>query len=216
MGAMPASLIDISPLISEQIAVWPGDVPYRRDITLQIAAGSNIDLSAIHGTVHLGAHTDAPSHYAHPGESIEQRSLDRYYGPCQVIAVSRPRGARIYPHHLAGTPITAPRVLLYTGSYPDPATFNPDFNSLSPELVAWLHDMHGVTLVGIDTPSVDPADSTLLESHQAIAARDMAILEGVILAHVAPGSYLLIALPLKLAGADASPVRAALLPLDAG
>lgn len=207
---MPA-LIDISPLINENIAVWPGDVPFRRSITLQIAAGASIDLSATSGTVHLGAHTDAPSHYVHPGESIEQRSLDRYYGPCQVISVALPRGERIYPHHIAA-PIVAPRVLLHTGSYPDPTTFNEDFNSLSPELVAWLHDKCGVTLVGIDTPSIDPCHSTALESHQAIAARDMAILEGVVLDHVTPGTYTLIALPLRLAGADASPVRAALLP----
>ena len=106
-------------------------------------------------------------------------------------------------------PIVAPRVLLRTGTFPDPDAWNADFAALSPELVAWLHE-RGVRLVGLDTPSVDPQDDRLLESHTAIAARDMAILEGVVLDHVPPGVYTLIALPLKLAGADASPVRAVL------
>ncbi len=88
-----------------------------------------------------------------------------------------------------------------------------DFNSLSPELVAWLHG-EGVILIGIDTPSVDPLQSKVLESHNALADRDMSVLEGVVLDHVEPGVYTLSALPLRLEGADASPVRAVLLPAE--
>lgn len=205
-------LIDISPLISDKIAVWPGDTPFKRTVNLAISAGDNLELSEITATVHLGAHTDAPSHYVHPGQDIAQRSLDRYYGRCQVITVRIPRGHRIRPEDVQ-VDIQAPRVLFNTGSFPDPDHFNTDFNSLSPELVSWLH-AQGVALVGLDTPSVDPCDSKGLESHRAIAARDMAILEGVVLGHVADGCYTLIALPLRIAGADASPVRAALMPLD--
>ena len=105
--------------------------------------------------------------------------------------------------------ITAPRVLFHTGSYPDPDAFNEDFNSLSPELIDWL-DARGVVLVGLDTPSVDPFASKALETHQALHRTGMANLEGVVLGHVTPGDYTLIALPLPLADADASPVRAAL------
>ena len=158
----------------------------------------------------MGAHTDAPSHYHALGTGISERSLDRYYGPCQVISVSIERGARILPEHIV-TPIEAPRVLFRTGTFPDPDAFNRDFAALSPELVHYLGD-RGVQLVGIDTPSIDPCDSKKLEAHNAVADRDMAILEGIVLGHVAPGNYLLIALPLKIEGADASPVRAALVP----
>lgn len=203
------NIIDISPVLHPGVAVWPGDVPLSRQVALSIADGANIDLSSVHTTVHVGAHTDAPSHYVAGGPSIEQRPLERYLGPCEVIAVDVPRGARISPHHLPHPP-RAPRVLLRTGSFPDPDVFNTDFCSLSPELVDLLADA-GVVLVGIDTPSVDPFDSKLLESHQAIARRDLAILEGVLLDHVQPGLYTLVALPLRLAGADASPVRAVLL-----
>ncbi|MCB9780985.1 MAG: cyclase family protein [Alphaproteobacteria bacterium] len=205
------SLIDISPPLTPDIAVWPGDVPFSQAYALRIADGANLDLSSVTTTVHVGAHADGPSHYAADGAGIGERPLDRYYGPCQVIAVDVARGARILPADVA-VPIAAPRVLFRTGTFPDPNRFDRDFAALSPALVDWLAD-RGVVLVGIDTPSVDPFDSKALESHQAIHRRDLAILEGVVLGHVDPGRYTLIALPLRIPGADASPVRAALSPL---
>ncbi|MCB9759274.1 MAG: cyclase family protein [Alphaproteobacteria bacterium] len=201
-------LIDISPLVHPGVAVYPGDTPFSRRVLLSIAGGDNIDLSTITTTVHVGAHTDAPSHYIADGAGIDARPLERYYGRAQVISVDLPRGARVRPEHLPG-PIQAPRVLFHTGSFPDPDHFNPDFVSLSPELIEVLADQ-GAVLVGIDTPSVDPADDKVLPSHAALARRDMAVLEGVVLDHVDDGLYTLIALPLRLAGADASPVRAVL------
>jgi len=202
-------LIDISPLVHEGLQVWPGDVPYRRKINARLADGATIDLSSIETSVHLGAHADAPSHYRQGLPGIAERSLEIYYGPCEVIAARVPRGARIRPSDLPG-PVRAPRVLFRTESFPDPTDFTTDFAALSPELVRWLA-AQGVVLVGLDTPSVDPFDDKDLRSHQAIADHDLAILEGLVLSHVEPGLYTLFALPLKLDGADASPVRAALL-----
>ena len=207
---MSERLIDISPLVSARLAVWPGDVAYRRDVALSIAKGDNIDLSSVKSTLHLGAHADAENHYKGGGAGIEARDLAAYYGPCEVVEVALPLGARIGPEMLPAR-LQAPRVLFKTGSYPDPERFNTDFNSLSPELVDELAD-RSVRLVGIDTPSVDPyADAELL-SHQALARRGLANLEGLVLADVHPGTYTLIAFPLRLEGADASPVRAVLAP----
>jgi arylformamidase len=205
-------LIDISPPISPQIAVWPGDVAFRRDVALSFAAGDHLELSAITSTLHVGAHADAPIHYTAHGAGIAARPLDRYYGPCQVMRVDVARGERVTPAHLPA-PITAPRLLLATGTFPDPNHWNDDFASLSPELIEHAAD-RGVVLIGLDTPSVDPMTSKALESHHALARRDLAVLEGVVLAHVAPGTYTLIALPLRLEGADASPVRAVLVSTD--
>jgi arylformamidase len=201
-------LIDISPLVSERIGVWPGDTPYTRTVNLEIAQGSNIDLSSVQTTVHLGAHTDAPNHYAAATEGIARRPLDLYYGPCQVVRVDVGRGQRIRPEHVT-LPITEQRVLFATGSFPDPDSWNDDFASLSADLVHWLAGQ-GVRLVGIDTPSIDLQPDTVLQSHSAVADHDMAILEGIVLRDVAPGVYTLIALPLKLEDCDASPVRAVL------
>lgn len=202
------TLIDISPVLSERIAVWPGDTGFRRTVNCAIADGANIDLSDIHTTVHVGAHTDAPNHYAAAGVGIEARALELYYGPCQVIDAAVSRNSRITVSDVL-VPIEAPRVLFRTGTFPDPDHFNEDFASLSGELVDWLAG-RGVCLVGIDTPSIDLFHDRVLESHQAVARHDLAILEGIVLSHVAPGPYTLIAFPLKLEGADASPVRAVL------
>jgi arylformamidase len=206
---MNGRIIDISPVISSRLAVWPGDVPFSRTVNLSIAEGANIDLSSLTTTVHLGAHTDAPSHYAANGMSMEQRDLSLYVGDVQVMGVDVSRGASIRITDLKGR-VAAPRILFRTGSYPDPDRFNEDFCSLSPSLVEWLAG-EGVRLVGIDTPSVDPCSSKDLQCHAMIAAHDMAILEGVVLDHVPDGVYTLIALPLRIEGADASPVRAVLL-----
>jgi arylformamidase len=204
-------IIDISPTISPKIGVWPGDTPFSQRFLLNLEQGDNLTLSTIESTVHLGAHTDAPSHYQAGGKDISERSLDYYYGHCQVIDVSHlPRGTRITPNHFDGE-ITAKRVLFRTASFPNPDHFNTDFCSLSADVVHFLA-AKGVCLIGIDTPSVDLFDDKKLESHQAIGLHDLAILEGVVLSHVQPGLYTLIALPLKISLADASPVRAALIP----
>jgi arylformamidase len=199
---------DISPALSERTAVFPGDVPFSRDTSLSFPQGHHLTLSAIRTTLHLGAHADASIHYHASGKGIDRRPLELYLGPCQVIEVRLPPGERILPAHL-NAPVAAPRILFQTGSYPDPENWTDDFNSLSPELIHHLADQ-GVRLVGLDTPSVDPADSKALESHQALYQRDMAVLEGLILNQVPPGAYTLIALPLPLKDADASPVRAIL------
>ena len=201
-------LIDISPLISPDVAVWPGDVAFSRQVALDMNSGDNLTLSSITTTVHVGAHCDAPNHYAADGVGIAQRDLEPYYGPCQIITVAVGRGERILPDHI-DIEIEAPRVLFKTRTFPDPNDFNEDFASLSPEVVAFLFD-RGVKLVGLDTPSVDLFADKLLLSHNAIAKRNMSILEGVVLDDVDDGVYTLIALPLKLADADASPVRAVL------
>jgi len=203
-------IIDISPLISEKIAVFPGDTRFKRHTTMSFKEGQHLGLSSIEGTLHLGAHTDAPNHYHKDGKAIHQCDLSRYYGKCQVIEVSAPSAERILPEHLAGKKILEKRILFKTNSFQEPNSWNDDFNSLSTELIEMLSDA-GVFLVGIDTPSVDPFDDKKIKSHIKIYEKKMSILEGVILSHVEEGLYKLIALPLNIEGADASPVRAILI-----
>lgn len=199
------AIIDISPTLHPGIAVWPGDVGFRRVVACSIADGATVDLSSIRTTVHVGAHTDAPNHYAKGGVGMAERDLGLYYGPVEIVDVDVARGGRVAP---VGR-VRAPRVLFKTGTFPNPDEFNEDFAALSVELIDDLA-AQGVVLVGLDTPSIDPFSSKSLESHAAVFRNDMAILEGVVLDHVEPGLYTLIALPLKIDGADASPVRAVL------
>lgn len=202
-------LFDISPALDTHLAVWPGDTPLHRELLLDCEAGSNITLSSLNATVHLGAHADGPNHMAAGAPGIEGIPLEAYLGPCQVIRPRIGRNERIGRRHLVGKSIEASRLLFATGTYPDPRSFNEDFAAIDPELVEELAQQK-VRLIGIDTPSVDLFSSKELPAHRAFLRSRMAILEGLVLDEVPEGHYELIALPLKLIGFDASPVRAVL------
>jgi arylformamidase len=203
-----SEIYDISPPITEKLAVWPGDTPMTREVLMDMARGDNLTLSTLRTTTHLGAHADGPNHYGKDAPAIDERSFNYYFGPCQVIHVNVARGTRILPSAL-NNDVTQPRLLFATGTYPDPENWNGDFSALSVELVDFLHE-RGVITVGIDTPSVDLFESKDLPAHKAMLRHDMSILEGLVLKDVPEGTYELIALPLPLVGFDASPVRAIL------
>ncbi|MEM7264126.1 MAG: cyclase family protein [Planctomycetota bacterium] len=199
---------DITPTVSPRLGVWPGDTPASREVLCELSKGDSVTLSTLHATVHLGAHADAPNHYADGAESIEVRSLEPYLGPCQVVHTTVGRGQRLSRAHFTDE-ITEARVLFRTGTFPNPEEFTQDFAALEPELVTELA-AEGVQLIGIDTPSVDLFPSKDLPAHAAFHAANLSILEGIVLTDVPAGRYELIALPLKLEGFDASPVRAIL------
>jgi len=201
-------LYDISPPVTQSLAVWPGDTPPSRQVLLDMHRGESITLSTLRATVHLGAHADAPSHYGRDAEAIDRRPLDLYVGRCQVVSIPVARGTRI-PPSMVPAGLSGERILVKTGTYPDPDRWNEDFAAFEPETVDLLN-RRGARLVGIDTPSVDLFDAKELIAHHRFLAHDMAILEGLVLDRVPDGVYELIALPLRLVGFDASPVRAIL------
>lgn len=207
---MPASqtLWDISPTLSPAIPVWPGDTAFRAEPTWQIADGCPVHVSRMTLSTHTGAHCDAPSHYDVDGPSIDAVPLDAYLGACRVIHCIG--AALVEPQHvahaLAGLP---PRVLLRTYRTAPQAAWDSNFSAIAPATIALLAQ-HGAQLIGIDTPSIDPQESKTLDAHRVVRRHRMAILEGIVLDAIAEGDYELIALPLKLAGMDASPVRAIL------
>ncbi len=205
---MAKRLHDISPLIGSKLAVFPGDTPPTREVLLDRQRGDPVTLSTLRSTVHVGAHVDAESHYAVDGLTIEHEPLDRFVGRCHVARLDCAPGERIGVAHFEVAPPCA-RLLIATGSYPDPTRFESGFAALAPDLIDWLAE-HGVRLIGVDTPSVDPPDSKGLPAHARCFVRDVRILEGLVLDGVPAGDYELIALPLRLEGFDASPVRAVL------
>ena len=201
-----ARLYDLSPPLSRRLAVWPGDVPFSRDVT---AHPDGTTFSSIRTTLHLGSHADAPLHMVAGAASIDAVPLETWVGPCQVVAARvAPRG-RVRLEDLAEPP-SAPRLLLKTGTCGDRERFDDAFAGLDPSLAAPLA-ARGVVLVGIDTPSVDPFADEGFSAHRALVGAGVAWLEGLVLAHVPPGLYELVALPLRIEGGDGSPVRAVLL-----
>jgi arylformamidase len=202
-------ITDISPMITSTSPVFPGDVPFSRKIALDFAAGDNLLLSSITTTVHIGSHADAPNHYRRQGSGIADRHLHYYLGNAQVVDVTSIEAKFIGVNHIDLANIACPRVLFRTKSFPHTGPWTNNFAALDPNLIEALADL-GVITIGIDTPSIDAADSKSLDCHQAIYQNDMAILEGLNLDQVKAGIYELIALPLRIEGADASPVRAVL------
>lgn len=213
MSDSPAPLWDISPPVHEGAPVFPGDTPYQQAWTAAIAPGCPVNVSRLTLSPHVGAHADAPLHYDPEGEAIGALSLVPFLGPCRVIhAIGC--GPLIEPRHLHNAlHELPPRVLVRTYEQAPVDRWDPQLTAFAPETISMLADL-GVLLVGIDTASIDPAESKDLPSHQVIRQRGLRVLENLALDAVAEGDYELIALPLKLTTADASPVRAVLRPLS--
>jgi arylformamidase len=201
-------LWDISPPISPDSPLFPGDQPYSQQWTARIAPGCAMNLSAITMSPHIGAHADAPLHYGNDEAAIGAVDLAPYLGPCRVIhAIGPARLIQVADLAHAAKDLPA-RVLVRTCSTA-PTAWSPDFSAFAPDALTWLAS-RGVRLVGIDSQSVDPADSKTLDSHQQLLKHHLRVLENLVLDNVPAGDYELIALPLKLMQACASPVRAVL------
>jgi arylformamidase len=201
-------LWDISPPIAPDSPLFPGDTAFSQQWTATIAPGCPVNLSAITMSPHIGAHADAPLHYGNGAKTIGQVDLDPYLGPCRVIhAIGC--GALVRREHLQHAIAELPPRVLVRTCERAPTAWSEDFSAFAPETIAWLAGL-GVRLVGIDSQSVDPATSKELASHQNLLRHDLRVLENLVLDEVPPGDYELIALPLKLMTADASPVRAVL------
>lgn len=200
---------DITIPLQEGVAHWPGDTPFHFEHVATIAAGDAVDVGSVSMSVHSGTHVDAPSHFRQGAPHSHEIDLAILVGPAYVVnAVGHDL---IGPELFAGLNFTsAPRVLLHTGRWTDYGHFPETIPTLSAEAVAFLGGQ-GVVLLGMDLPSVDALDSKDLPMHHAIERSGMIVLEGLNLQNVPPGRYHLTALPLRLVGADASPVRALLI-----
>lgn len=203
---------DISPPVGPGSPVFPGDTPYAQEWSATLAPGCPVNVGRITMSPHVGAHADAPLHYDTAGAAAGALDLEPYLGPCRVIhAIGRGpllRWADL-EHALHELP---PRVLVRTYDRMPVDRWDSELAAFAPDTIERLAAL-GVRLVGIDTASIDPADSKDLPSHQAIRRLGLRVLENVVLDDVPEGDYELIALPLKLMTADASPVRAVLRPL---
>jgi len=202
-------LIDISPPLRVGMGVFPGDATYQVSQTFTIGPGCPVNVGSIAMSTHCGAHADAPLHYDARGASIDKLELGDFIGPARVIDA---RGAgplcrfEEIASALDGAP---PRLLFRLMDRLDPMLWPTGFRALAAEAVEQMA-ARGTRLIGVDVPSVDPETSKGLPSHMACNRHDIRIVENLMLADVAPGDYELIALPLKLQGLDAAPLRAVL------
>jgi arylformamidase len=198
---------DISPPVDEHAAVFPGDTAYSQRLHFALGPDCPVNVNAITLSPHTGAHADAPLHYAADGASAGALELHPYLGLCRVIHCLD-CGPLVQMADIAHALKNLPeRVLIRTARVASQEWAS--FKALAPETIAQLAASK-VLLIGIDTPSVDPSSSQALPSHQQLLRHHLRVLENLVLDAVPAGDYELIALPLKLMQADASPVRAIL------
>ncbi len=203
--------IDISQPLTNDMAHFPGDTPFNYSLTYSIEQTGSVNVGQMTGSLHTGTHIDAPFHYDSKGKTIDELDLNLAIGKAKVIDVSHVE--KITAETLQGFEFKGiSRVLLHTSLPNNPNRFPDKMPDLDPSVASHLKEA-GVKLIGVDMPSVDAPDSKNLATHHALYDNGIFILENLMLDHVTPGNYELVAVPLAIAGADASPVRAVLRPL---
>ena len=210
-------LWDVSRPLSNDLAEWPGDVPFHFKLTRQISKGDSVDLGAISMSVHNGTHADARFHFETDGETIEKTALEIYMGRAAVVDLAE-AFSRLSEKHLITLENLRPhseeiaatsRLLIKTNRWSDSTVFPKQIPVIAADVPLWLQK-NGVKLLGLDLPSVDEIDSKSLQNHHALAGAGIAIIESLDLSGVGPGIYNFAALPLKIAGGDGAPLRAIL------
>ncbi len=207
-------LIDISPPLIVGMGVFPGDAAFEVSQTFAIGPGCPVNVARIAMSTHCGAHVDAPLHYDSVGASIDTLDLDDFIGPARVIDARGSGPLCRFEEIESALDRAPPRLLFRLMEGGDHFTWPAGFRALAPDAVERLAQA-GIRLIGVDVPSVDPETSKQLPSHMACRRHDIRIIENLVLAGVMPGDYELIALPLRLKGLDAAPVRAVLRRLNA-
>jgi arylformamidase len=214
-------IFDISRALSGDLAPWPGDTPFRFELNWKMAEGATVNVGAINMGVHNGTHADATLHFHEAGDPIERMPLDAYFGDAVVVdltklfggagdEVGRARQIGVADLEAFSDSMTqAPRLLLKTGVWRDSKVFPDWIPVMAPDVPGWLRERK-VKLLGLDLPSVDPIEAKKLTNHYALAAARIAIVESLDLGEVEAGIYHFSALPLKIVGGDAGPVRAIL------
>jgi len=196
-------IIDITRPLSEDILIYPGDVP---PVFRQENHGHYL-ITALHMSTHTGTHIDAPVHYLKNGDTIDTIPLPQIIGMCRVLDVTR-AGTSITANNLKGRLDGIDRLLLKT-SFSGTNRFEENYPSLAAD-AARLITGYDMKCVGIDSPSIESyeCDGTV---HRELLSRGCIIIELLDLSNVEEGDYTLVALPLRLKGLDGSPARVLLI-----
>ncbi len=204
---------DISVVLGEGNAVYPGDVPYSKETTSAIAAGANYNLSTLKLSAHSGTHIDAPAHYINGAKTLDMYPLERFILPANVIFIEDENS--IKPDILRHVDIKDGEAILFkthnsVSGLCRSDMFSERFIYLSEEAAKLCVDL-GISLVGIDYVSIEIYGDEEAPVHNMLLKNDVLILECIDLSKVPPGKYMLTALPLRIKDVEAAPARAILL-----
>jgi len=204
-------LIDLSIPLAATTPPWPGDTPFSCGWSCRREAGESVNLGSVTTSLHVGTHADAPLHVESDWAGSEAVDPSAFLGSARLAALSdgHPTDTSIDPDTLASLfgESPPPRLLLRTGRSVATGTFPEDWPALSEAGARWLRE-RGVVLWGVDAPSVDRRHSKTLPVHHTLLGTGAFVLENLDLRPIEPGDWELVALPLRVIGADAAPVRA--------
>lgn len=207
-------LHDISIQLNPGTPPWPGDTPYTCGWTARIGAGSSVNVSKTTSSPHAGTHADAPVHVTDGAPGSHELPLQAFIGDALVIdASAATEMISASAIRALGATDGVHRLLVKTGRSIAAGSFPESWPRLSDECAEELV-ARGLQLLGVDAPSVDARTSKSLPVHKILFAAGACVVENLDLRSIAPGRYELIALPIKVEGLDAAPVRAVL--RDAG
>lgn len=194
------------------MAIWPGDTPFQFEIAFTKEETGSVNIGHFKTSNHAGTHADAPFHFDEHGLTIEQIDPNVYIGKALVVDLSEQGELkREYLEHIDFQGVK--RVLFKLQKEVNLDEFPDEIPMIHPDIAPFLKEK-GIMLMGVDCPSVDPITSKTLDTHHALHQNGIHILENLLLTNITSGLYELIALPLKIEGADGSPVRAVVRRID--
>ncbi|MGI8911666.1 MAG: cyclase family protein [Rubrobacteraceae bacterium] len=207
-------IIDITAPVSPRSVMWPGDEPPSHEFTSHTDRGDPNTVSRWTLSAHTGTHVDARMHFIPGGWPMEELDLARCVGPCRVVDLTHVDG-HVSRDDLeaAGVAGTARLILKTRNSEQkllDRDGFEEGYAAISLEAAEYLVEI-GAETVGVDYLSVEPFEDGEFRTHHALLGEDVVLLEGLVLAGVEPGEYVLACLPIKLSGSDGAPARAILM-----
>ncbi|GJL52319.1 MAG: polyketide cyclase [Nitrospirales bacterium] len=207
-----SDMLDLTLPLTEKILRYPGDsLPIFKKET-DIERGDVLTVSHLSMNCHAGTHVDAPAHFLGDGETLDELRLGRFHGPavvyeyldCDVIASQDLRAAQIPERHHMFLKTRNSELLQRD-------TFSSTYCTVSPDAAELLCALQPLS-VGFDYYSLDPyEEETGFPAHTVFARAGIPVYVCLNLKDVPVGEYLFSGFPLRLAGAEASPVRAVLM-----
>ncbi len=209
-------VVDLSVPIGPDTQVYPGD-PLPRLTPHATIARDGYNLLALHLGSQTGTHIDAPYHVRADGTPVDELDLALCAGPATVLDARGVGPREPITWDRIGAARMAPIVLVDTGwsrHYGTPVYFDHPF--LDPDAVRRMLDL-GVRTFCVDAPSIDPTPDEDLAAHLLVADAGGVIGENFRnLERVDWPDPFVSCLPIRLAGADGAPVRAAAFQLSDG
>lgn len=205
-------VVDLTHAIRADMPVFPGTPPPRLEESYTIGRDGFAE-KTLHLVSHTGTHIDAPGHILPGAPRLDAFTAGSFMGPGVVLDALAVRGRSVgladierYAERLRG----AAFALLHTGWARHWGTddYYGRYPVLSPEAAGWLAGF-GLKGYGVDAISADEIDSTALPVHRALLGRGMLIVENLDrLDSLLEREFTFSCLPLKIADADGSPIRA--------